>query len=120
MCACHRQSILLDKLNFKRSCWDGISEEAKDFVAQLLNKDPAKRPTAKEALKHRWLRGSVSDRSSGKPLSLKVVQRIQVRIHLFVLSLLHACRMEIYALTCPIPLLLSEADAMFSKAAKLL
>lgn len=75
---CNRQSILLDKLNFKRSCWDGISDEAKDFVAKLLNKDPAKRPTAKEALKHPWLRGSISDRSSGKPLSLKVVQRIQV------------------------------------------
>lgn len=77
-CIC-RQSILLDKLNFKRSCWEGISDEAKDFVAQLLNRDPAKRPTAKEALKHPWLRGSVSDRSTGKPLSLKVVQRIQVR-----------------------------------------
>ena len=72
---------MLDKLNFKRSCWDGISDEGKDFVAQLLNKDPAKRPTAKEALKHPWLRGTVSDRSTGKPLSLKVVQRIQVCLH---------------------------------------
>jgi calcium-dependent protein kinase len=78
-----RQSILLDKLNFKRSCWEGISEEAKDFVALLLNKDPAKRPSAKQALRHPWLQGSVAERSTGRPLSLKVVQRIQVSTHNF-------------------------------------
>jgi calcium-dependent protein kinase len=80
-----RQSILIDKLNFKRSCWEGISDEAKDFVAQLLNRDPAKRPTAKQALKHPWLRGSAAERSTGRPLSLKVVQRIQACLHLLTL-----------------------------------
>ncbi len=68
----------MDKLNFKRSCWEGISEEARDFVAQLLHKDPARRPSAKQALKHPWLKGSAAERSAGRPLSLKVVQRIQV------------------------------------------
>jgi calcium-dependent protein kinase len=71
------KSILSDELNFKRSHWDGISDDAKDFVKMLLNKDPAKRPTAKEALKHPWLRGRIEERSSGRPLSLRVVQRIQ-------------------------------------------
>ena len=78
MHAC-RQSILVDKPDFKRSCWAGISDEAKEFVAQLLHKDPAKRPSAQQALKHAWLKGSVADRGAGKPLSLAVVQRIQVR-----------------------------------------
>ncbi len=35
-------------MDFKRKSWDGISAEAKDFVAQLLNKDPSKRPSAKK------------------------------------------------------------------------
>jgi len=31
-----------------------------------------------QALKHPWLQGGVEERSTGKALSLKVVQRIQV------------------------------------------
>ncbi len=71
------KSILTDEVDFKRSHWSGISDDAKDFVKMLLNKDPSKRPTAKEALKHPWLRGRIEERSSGRPLSLAVVQRIQ-------------------------------------------
>lgn len=33
-----RRSILVDDLDMKRGHWDGISSEAKDFVATLLNK----------------------------------------------------------------------------------
>jgi hypothetical protein len=40
-------------------------------------RDPAKRPTAKEALNHRWLRGDSSERSAGRQIDLSVVQRIQ-------------------------------------------
>lgn len=44
----------------------------------LLNKDPTARPTAREALKHPWLQGTIQERhSKGRPLSLAVVQRIQ-------------------------------------------
>ena len=35
------------------------------------------RPTAQEALNHPWLKGDVSDRTKGKPLSFQVVQRVQ-------------------------------------------
>ena len=45
---CCRQSIFCDEVDFKRKSWDGITAEAKDFVALLLNKDPKKRPTAKQ------------------------------------------------------------------------
>jgi len=38
--------------------WDGISMEAKDFVSRLLVVDPAKRMTAHQALKHKWLVGT--------------------------------------------------------------
>ena len=36
------------------------------------------RPAVLQALQHPWLRGGAEDRSTGKALSLKVVQRIQV------------------------------------------
>lgn len=73
-----RHSILTSKLSFNRSCWTGISDDAKDFVGSLLNRDPAARPTAKQALQHPWLKGEVGERSQGQPLQRSVVQRIQV------------------------------------------
>lgn len=71
------QSILCDRVDLKKSYWEGISEEGKQFVAMLLEKDPAKRPTAKQALKSAWLEGHSGERSSGKQLSFNVVQRLQ-------------------------------------------
>lgn len=71
------RSVLMDKLDFNRKHWDGISDEAKDFVRLLLNRDPDKRPTAKAVLEHPWLRGDSKERSTGKQLSSSVVQRIQ-------------------------------------------
>jgi calcium-dependent protein kinase len=71
------KSILMDELKMSGSRWEGISDEAKDFVKVMLNKDPKQRPTAKEALKHPWLKGTIKERSSGSQLSLAVVQRIQ-------------------------------------------
>jgi calcium-dependent protein kinase len=43
----------------------------------LLPRDPTQRPTAKEALKHPWLRGNSAERSMGRQIDLSVVQRIQ-------------------------------------------
>lgn len=71
------KAILTDELDFGRSHWAGISDEAKDFVKMLLNKDPKARPTAREALKHPWLAGAIEERTTGNPLSIAVVQRIQ-------------------------------------------
>lgn len=69
-------AILTEEPSMRRSSWKNISEEAKKFVVNLLIKDPAKRPTAKEALQHCWLQSSFhKDRS--RPLSSTVVQRIQ-------------------------------------------
>lgn len=69
-------AILTEEPSMKRSSWKNISEEAKDFVIQLLNKDPDKRPTAKEALQHCWLQSSFH-KDKSRPLSSTVVQRIQ-------------------------------------------
>jgi len=42
-------------LEFGSPEWDDISSEAKDFVSQLLSRDPNRRPTATEAMNHPWL-----------------------------------------------------------------
>ena len=42
-------------MEFPSPEWDEISDEAKDFVTQLLNRDPILRPTADEALHHPWI-----------------------------------------------------------------
>ncbi|KAI0662387.1 Pkinase-domain-containing protein [Cubamyces menziesii] len=43
------------RVEFHERYWSNVSDEAKDFVRSLLNPDPTKRPTAEEALKHKWL-----------------------------------------------------------------
>lgn len=39
----------------KQKIWKSISEEAKDFMKNLLEKDPNKRFSAQEALEHTWI-----------------------------------------------------------------
>ncbi|CAJ0834243.1 17162_t:CDS:10 [Entrophospora sp. SA101] len=49
-------------VKFEERYWGLVSENAKDFILYLLKSDPKKRPTAEEALKHKWLTGrSASD-----------------------------------------------------------
>ncbi|XP_069798378.1 calcium/calmodulin-dependent protein kinase type 1D-like isoform X2 [Narcine bancroftii] len=40
---------------FDSPFWDGISEQAKGFIRHLLEKDPSKRFTCEEALRHPWI-----------------------------------------------------------------
>jgi len=43
------------KFNFNDPIWNKISDQAKDFITQLLIKDQNKRPSANEALQHPWI-----------------------------------------------------------------
>ncbi len=50
----------LECLNLALRCvleeyWANVSETAKDFVRECLTIDPTSRPTAEEALNHKWL-----------------------------------------------------------------
>uniref|UniRef100_A0A6P6Y8S5 Calcium-dependent protein kinase 3-like n=1 Tax=Dermatophagoides pteronyssinus TaxID=6956 RepID=A0A6P6Y8S5_DERPT len=42
--------------DFKGPVWNKVSAEAKEFIKLLLQPSPAERPSAREALQHRWLR----------------------------------------------------------------
>ncbi|KAK3083179.1 hypothetical protein FSP39_015849 [Pinctada imbricata] len=55
--------------DFEDEVWDNISEDARDFINKLLNKDKSKRMTIDEALAHPWLNGSAERKLSGTPLS---------------------------------------------------
>lgn len=49
------KSILMDDVDFTKSAWKNVSENAKDFVRQVLQKDPNQRPNAISILQHPWL-----------------------------------------------------------------
>lgn len=54
---------LVKKIKYRTVKFDGpewvlISEQGKQFITNLLDKDPSKRMTAEEALNHKWLRNN--------------------------------------------------------------
>ncbi|GCC31460.1 hypothetical protein chiPu_0009918 [Chiloscyllium punctatum] len=50
-----RDQIINGHYKFIPQCWANVSEAAKDLVKRLLNVDPNKRFTTKEALNHSWM-----------------------------------------------------------------
>lgn len=72
------RSILTDEPSFSGSSWKNVTKEAVDFVKLLLEKDHAKRPSAKKALGHPWLQPNFH-KNKMRPLDATVLQRIQVR-----------------------------------------
>jgi serine/threonine protein kinase len=49
------QLVAKAEVTFDKKKWQGISEQAKAFVSYLLQKDPEQRPTAREAMTHKWI-----------------------------------------------------------------
>lgn len=52
--------ILNKPIPMASGVWETASDLAKDFIYRLLQRDPARRLTAREALDHPWLKGQVS------------------------------------------------------------
>ncbi len=73
------RAVLYAPLDFERPPWGALSPEAADFARALLERDPAARPTALEALGHPWLRALGGGGGGGGGLALEdtVVARLQ-------------------------------------------
>lgn len=70
------KAIQTREVDFKREYWEGVSEEAREFVSQLLVKDAGDRPLAAEALEHPWLK-EADQRATTQPLDGSVIRRLQ-------------------------------------------
>ena len=51
--------IINRELEFIEGEWIKVSQEAKDFLRLLLDKDPNKRPVASEVLFHPWIQSNM-------------------------------------------------------------
>jgi calcium-dependent protein kinase len=81
------------KINIEKDC-ENISNDAKDLLYKLLEPDPNKRITAKDACMHPWLKSKLHKRVSSMEIK-KVVKRmknfkktskIREAIHTFIIS----------------------------------
>ncbi|KAG0334665.1 hypothetical protein BG000_008135 [Podila horticola] len=50
-----RQQVLQGLFSFPSPYWDDVSQEAVDFIEDLLQQDPAQRLTVDQALSHPWM-----------------------------------------------------------------
>jgi len=64
-------------VRLEEEAWTNISDEAKDFMRFILERDVAKRPTAKEALKHPFLAKKDASSEPGGGLQDEIMQRLQ-------------------------------------------
>jgi len=46
------------KVSFADPVWAQVSDQAKDFITQLLTKEQDKRPSAEQALQHPWIKNA--------------------------------------------------------------
>jgi serine/threonine protein kinase len=61
------KAIKKGEYTFPSHDWESISEEAKDFIRQLLVKDARQRPSAVELRKHPWIKDALkNDRGATK------------------------------------------------------
>uniref|UniRef100_UPI00398E5AF0 calcium/calmodulin-dependent protein kinase type 1D n=1 Tax=Pristiophorus japonicus TaxID=55135 RepID=UPI00398E5AF0 len=54
------EQILKAEYEFDCPYWDDISDSAKDFIKRLMEKDPIKRYTCEQALRHPWIAGDTA------------------------------------------------------------
>ncbi|CAI5465947.1 unnamed protein product [Closterium sp. Yama58-4] len=67
--------VLKKRPDFREKPWPHVSSSAKDFVKKLLKKDPRARPTAAQALSHKWVKEGGD--ASSVPLDIAVLSNMR-------------------------------------------
>jgi len=65
------RNITSATLDFPAELFEGVTEEAKEFIKECLNRNPKDRPTVKQCLQHPWVARD-SEPPSPSPLMLKI------------------------------------------------
>mmetsp|Transcript_3749 Transcript_3749/g.11165 ORF Transcript_3749/g.11165 Transcript_3749/m.11165 type:complete len:403 (-) Transcript_3749:151-1359(-) len=68
------ESIIEGRVSFPDEEWRNVSDAAKDLILQMLSPEAEKRPTATEALNHRWCKEAMQDSKFGKRLDSDLTQ----------------------------------------------
>jgi len=69
------KSILTERIDYDAAELSHLSHNARDLLRKMLHRDPTRRISANEALKHPWL--AEKEAASALPLRSSVVQRLQ-------------------------------------------
>lgn len=80
------------KIIFHERYWKVVSHDAREFIRQLLQTDPSKRPSSKQALQHRWLTGATA--TDHDVVSELRSRRIKARIRMGIQRVQLAKRIE--------------------------
>jgi len=65
------RNITTAPLDFPAELFEGVSDDAKNFITQCLHRSPKKRPTVEECLQHPWISQN-AEPPSPSPLMLKI------------------------------------------------
>jgi calcium-dependent protein kinase len=71
------KKIVKAELKFNSYKWKNISDEAKDFVKLCLNKNATQRPSASEALDHKWFKSVIAKTHNLKNIPQFILENIQ-------------------------------------------
>ena len=59
------------QLKFNSSVWNDVTDEAKDLISKMLDRNVKKRITAADALKHPWMQQLLAQGASASSVSPK-------------------------------------------------
>ena len=71
------KKIVKSDLKFNSYKWKNISDDAKDFVKLCLNKNAGQRPSATEAISHRWFKIVISKTHNLKNIPQYILENIK-------------------------------------------
>jgi serine/threonine protein kinase len=75
-------NVTVGKYDYNDEAFDNVSADCMDFITKLLMKDHSERLTAREALRHKWVKRKPQyhpTKPSTSPLSFKSVYSDKVR-----------------------------------------